>query len=325
MGVSSSVIAWYDASASESLTLSGSEVIGWDDISGNGLHVQKNTGVSGPSIDNTSFSKNSLNFDSSRALFLPTVFVGGNNWTIWMVYHRTAGASSYHSLGVTRSNGVGNSIQTGAISGGCFIYGAPPAPGSIYISAPSGQYAYKSNVVGSYGSVASTSANAAPIPYVDGSSVLPWTDIVVAASAVQYDRIGCDYSGVYSSGGSIAEIAIFDRVLDPQEIADLQVYAETKWGIPSSGLISSGGNPIFTAYKIIGNTKDVNGENAARLVAAFRRDPFSLVGTATSDEVTGDYKITVPTNDEHVVIGVPDPSENRNAIIWDHVIPVDDV
>ena len=73
----------------------------------------------------------------------------------------------------------------------------------------------------------------------------------VRNTALKFNRVGGDSSGIYMSGGAIAEIAVFDRKLTSAEIEYLQVYAEEKWGLPQSGAASSGGSPLGGASNLV--------------------------------------------------------------------------
>lgn len=82
------------------------------------------------------------------------------------------------------------------------------------------------------------------------------------------------------------------------------------------------GSTIPTVYRVRVNVKDAGNNNVAREVAICRRSPFTLVGTVTTNAVTGNAVLETPTGDEHLAIALPASGENLNALVHDRILPV---
>lgn len=83
-----------------------------------------------------------------------------------------------------------------------------------------------------------------------------------------------------------------------------------------------GSGSSASAYRVRVNVKDASNNNVAREVAICRRSPFTLVGTVTTDPVTGNAVLETPTGDEHLAIALPASGENLNALVHDRILPV---
>lgn len=81
------------------------------------------------------------------------------------------------------------------------------------------------------------------------------------------------------------------------------------------------GSGIPSVYRVRVNVKDAANNNVAREVAICRRSPFTLVGTVTTDAVTGNAVLETPTGDEHLAIALPASGENLNALVHDRILP----
>lgn len=90
---------------------------------------------------------------------------------------------------------------------------------------------------------------------------------------------------------------------------------------PPVGFNHGLGTGSSAVYRLHINVKDAANNNVAREVAICRRSPFTLVGTVTTDAVTGNAVLETPTGDEHLAIALPASGENLNALIHDRILP----
>lgn len=90
---------------------------------------------------------------------------------------------------------------------------------------------------------------------------------------------------------------------------------------PPAGHNHGFGTGSFAVYRVHINVKDAANNNVAREVAICRRSPFTLVGTVTTDAVTGNAVLETPTGDEHLAIALPASGENLNALVHDRILP----
>lgn len=91
---------------------------------------------------------------------------------------------------------------------------------------------------------------------------------------------------------------------------------------PPAGHNHGFGTGSSGVYRLHINVKDAANNNVARQVAICRRSPFTLVGTVTTDAVTGNAVLETPTGDEHLAIALPASGENLNALVHDRILPV---
>ena len=90
---------------------------------------------------------------------------------------------------------------------------------------------------------------------------------------------------------------------------------------PPAGHNHGLGTGSSSVYRVHVNVKDAANNNVARQVAICRRSPFTLVGTVTTDAVTGNAVLETPTGDEHLAIALPASGENLNALVHDRILP----
>lgn len=90
---------------------------------------------------------------------------------------------------------------------------------------------------------------------------------------------------------------------------------------PPVGFNHGLGTGSSAVYRLHINVKDAANNNVAREVAICRRSPFTLVGTVTTDAVTGNAVLETPTGDEHLAIALPASGENLNALVHDRILP----
>lgn len=234
------LVAWYDASVASSLTVSGGDVLGWNDISGGGRHFTVSQSGYRPSLNTTLLAKPCVDFSAGKFLEMPALYTGGNEWTVWMVLRRTVAATAYHSLGIYES---ADNFWVSPFYAG--IWGSPPNPGILSVNNATQTTNSVNGVVSELGCACFSSKG-------DNTSVkMYWQSLPRALSLDQvrntplkFGRVGGDVSGIYISGGAIAELAVFGRQLTAAEIDALQVYAEGKWGLPVSGAVATVANPL---------------------------------------------------------------------------------
>jgi hypothetical protein len=215
----SGLTAWYDASDTGSLTLSGSEVTQWNDLSGNGFHLTRIDTNTGP--DSGTRTKNSLNvldFSGGKRL--------GNNGL--------ASTSSYSIFVVCVQDSTPGSpfIATIAYFQGGTEHGirttstkaemVSTAGGAVVVQATAYTNGNWRQLYGSHdGGNIALRQNASAI----GTSAVP------GAPASNPFRVGAYANGSRALDGGIAEVLIYRTVLtNGSDIDDIEAYLDTKWG-----------------------------------------------------------------------------------------------
>lgn len=77
--------------------------------------------------------------------------------------------------------------------------------------------------------------------------------------------------------------------------------------------------PTAVPQALSGVVHDSSGNPIQRTARSYRRDTGALIGTAVSDPITGVFALPADNTDEHFVVVFDD---TKNALIYDHVVPV---
>jgi len=80
--------------------------------------------------------------------------------------------------------------------------------------------------------------------------------------------------------------------------------------------------PTAALQKLSGTVIDAIGNPISRVVRSYRRDTGQLIDATTSDPATGAFELRADSTDEHFVV-VFDDSASVNALVFDHVVPVE--
>lgn len=232
----SGLMAWYDASDSGSLTLSGADVTQWNDLSGNGYHLTQGTAGRYPQYGATSFNSS-----------YPGLTFAGGDWMTVAAFALGADATSsavavctldtnvtgQRLLSMTDSTNLDDYDNGGVI----WIFQVSDAE-TAFLGFASSQ---RSKVTGSTAT-----------PYVimsvyDGTNHIIYRGASNAetagntlATTYATDSTGTLAVGVgYESGavtgkswkGKLAEVFILNRALTSGERTDILSYVNTKWGV----------------------------------------------------------------------------------------------
>lgn len=238
--------AWYDASDTATITLSGSDVTQWNDKSANAYHLSQATSTYRPnSGTRTLNSKNVIDYTSNTDTLVSTAassvwkFLNYNTYTIfyagimdsypagdtswWMTTRGGSAAAGpgiglfFNDAGKLTHNVVGNS-------------GTPV--NNVATSAQSATTRAVWTVIGDPANA--TNTNRSDIRKDSGSAEKNNASTGTAQNANPFQtlRVG-DYieAGTLSIDGAIGEIIIYDSILTSTQIADNQTYLKNKWGI----------------------------------------------------------------------------------------------
>lgn len=206
---------WYDADDSASLTLSGSDVTQWDDLSGNGRHLE---GVEGtPTLVSAGLNGR----DIIRFAALDNMYVASANRatlsqpnTFFAVMRYESGSRSFaidaeinserHILALNESGGKGMYAGTWATGG--------TSDTSWHIFSAL------------FDTTDSTLRE-------DGAALFTGQD--VGTRPFETTNIG-GRSTSDGLNGDVAEVLIYSRALTSQEIDDVESYLSSKWGVSLS-------------------------------------------------------------------------------------------
>jgi hypothetical protein len=128
-------------------------------------------------------------------------------------------------------------------------------------------------------------------------------------------------SGSYVSA-FIGEIVFVASALSAANLQKMEGYFAHKWGVPFV-LPDSHPYKLFPpgVNLVSGTVLDRDGNPAARAVRIYNRDTGVLIGSVTSDAVTGQYSMTVNAADEFSVVAIADESAIFNDQIT-RVLPL---
>jgi hypothetical protein len=220
------LLAWYDASDSGSLTLSGADVTQWDDLSGNGYHLTQSGSESLPDYSATAInSKPGVIFNADR--LENSSFDGFTNAiSVFVVGTMDSGTPTFGRMVTYRADG--DSADTGANS--CIFLLRNSGSNEIHSYR---NFAFKSNkaislsTAYSMGSIYDNSDNTV---YVDNAAGTP------VSSSGSFGTPGkLLVGGSFDAGelwvGIVQEIIIADKALNSTERSDLQSYVAAKWSL----------------------------------------------------------------------------------------------
>jgi len=229
--VRTGLIMWYDASNAASLTLSGSNVVEWRDLSGNGRHASG--GVSPQYVANAQNGKGVVDFgtDSQYRLQIanPMTFASKNCHFFAVVKSRKESPSDYSAIigtypwagGSTVGNfawcfpGNGNANGTQQFLIGNVAWGSPGTKGD-YLSSNF----YNVNAALSSGTITYRAAR-----QDDGGGTQTGT------VSVQTNALGHQEGSVYGGNVTIAELICFGYKLPDSDRDKVENYLFDKWGV----------------------------------------------------------------------------------------------
>lgn len=228
---------WVDAMDSSSFTFSGSNIVRWNDKSGNEYHLNQTTTSSAPtqSGNYVVFSSDrflnipqaALNNLSTYSIFLVINPISANNW-IFVKQHN--GVNTHNVLSMTYNTSTGGGAQTGASQ---FMYWRPYNAGT---QINSGQIFY-------------TSSTAILEIVFDGTNMIMYRNGIQLSSssasgtgAIQNQTSASNFtlgawisSGVFVNSGQtnfqLGEMMFFTSNLSTSQRQQIEGYLLQKWGI----------------------------------------------------------------------------------------------
>ena len=228
------LFARYDASDSSSITLSGSNVTTWNDLSGNSRHATQSSSSSRPIYNSTTInSLNTILFDGTNDYFnIANSTVLSGNFTIYFI-----GKNNYS--GATASNG---SFMIGSVESG-LSFGVRNSSGTFQII-PEGTAAFAMLATGVNIPGNTSDSNVARQATLcwsgNGSGTVRWNKTANGT----FNRSGFNPSqpitilGNYMSPvadnvyfkGEMAEILIYNTAHDLSTIQTIEALITSKWG-----------------------------------------------------------------------------------------------
>lgn len=240
--------AWWDASDTSTISLSGSAVTQWNDKSGNGFHVTQSTSAQRPSSGiNTINSKNVLTFGGDDCLTAATA-------SDWNFLHNSTGATVFavaiddNTVDFEYSifaNSVGSSERGVGLR--IALDGANPRTLSPFVSTGGGSGTLVSLISG--GSFTQGTAFYVSGIWDNSNATLANRSLWRKNGGTQFGTNAQDdspsssnparallignntNSGSYAYTGKIAEIILYTGVLSGTNITNLNSYLASKWGI----------------------------------------------------------------------------------------------
>jgi hypothetical protein len=228
---------WLDAADAGTFVLSGSEVLGWADKSGNGFDVSP-VSTTPARVANNLNGLGTVRFDGSPdvlcsppspVLSLPTAFtllvVSRNDARrdyngVFSVRASTSVTADLEVYWQQGSSGSGNLIyfvdRFLPTQGGLGANNAGPSPGSFYLAGVTVDAAASQTTLRMGGAVIATG----------GAVRLP--------SGSDRVCVGLGFGTTVTGNaldGDIAELLVFDRALAPEELATLEDWLARKWGL----------------------------------------------------------------------------------------------
>lgn len=247
-----SLVAWWDAQDSGTITHSGGEISQWDDKSGNGWNVTQATASRKPNnLTSANFgSNNVVEFDGGDWLAIETAtgfpINGAVASTMILVARQSANDGAAHrafSYGTSTSGSiVMRAIGAGNSTGGYWSLGTEASTGFNSTAAESTNAGIYINTLVDAG------ANRAYAHYLDGSAAGSGTTAYPLSTASNarlcIGKTSYTSSGVHYWVGEIAEIQIYSGVLTTVERQAMEGYLAHKWGLAGNLL---GGHPWKSA------------------------------------------------------------------------------
>jgi len=240
--------AWYDASDTSTISLSGSAVTQWNDKSGNNFHVTQSTSAQRPSSGiNTINSKNVLTFGGDDVL-------AAGSSADWVFLHNSTGSTVFAVAIDDNTVDFEYSIfadSVGSSEVGCGLRialdGANPRTLSPFVSTGGGSGTLVSLISG--GTFSSGTAFYVSGIWDNNNATLAnrslWrknggtqfgtnaqNDSPVSSNPARALCIGNNTNtGSYAWTGKIAEIIMYTGVLSSGNVASVNSYLASKWGI----------------------------------------------------------------------------------------------
>lgn len=220
-------LAWYDASNQSSVTLNGSTVSQWNDLSGNSYNATQGDANKQPAYSNTLNGLKVVTFDgNSDGLVLPAInYTDQGYLSIYLVGNRT-GKDSQYCVDL-----VVNKVSTNSV--GVLTSFAGGGAGSRW-----GGYTSQD-----LQSTATSSVNHQVLSQVINKSIplISWwvtgnsagtngANVYNGSSVFNSGWIGTDQYGSYGIG-DIAEIVIIDQTDNTTQRQKMEGYLAWKWGL----------------------------------------------------------------------------------------------
>lgn len=228
----------FDATSGGSLvTADSSAVARWEDRSGNGRHFTQSTANNRPLLRTGTNGKNSLpilEFDGSNdSLFGDTTQYTKSTaaFTVFIVFNVSSTAGQYPVIFATRTNIPSNNwrIINSNVAGYSDMSFGSSNTFTPYKTSGVTRGTWYSYSVTYNGSGAATSSNYAAT--TNGSSSTLSASGVFGTDSGTNAAIGCESSSANFMKGNIAELCVYSQALSAADLAKLQTYAKSKWGI----------------------------------------------------------------------------------------------
>ena len=236
--------AWYDASDTGTISLSGSAVTQWNDKSGNSYNLTQGTAARRPTSGvNTLNSKNVITFDGNDVLQASTA----SNWTF---LNNSGGATvfmaAYYDTSAVQTMIFDTSGSTTGAVGVTTFRGSADKLGAFVAYGTGGQYvSLDSNLqtltdaTAFYWSMKLDNSNATAAnrikTRVNGgaeSGANTYTNSPSASAPAQALLLGSyDTAGSQGFQGRIAEIIMYSGILSAGDISSVNSYLASKWAL----------------------------------------------------------------------------------------------
>jgi len=219
---------WYNASDSTTVTVSGSNLVQVDDLSGNGNHATQPVGSSQPVYGTATInSKNVIDFNSTR--FMTTGYPPALNRTIAAVvqYRSTSGLKVVAGARETLSQRSYFGVNGGTVRAGVSENSTLSGTSGLTINTT-----YTQILKHGQGAV-----NKEAHHYLDGTEDIDDTFTGVIGSGENYMIGGFnDQGSVHSSrySGLMGEFVITDNMMSDSDRQKLEGYLAHKWGHTAS-------------------------------------------------------------------------------------------
>lgn len=213
---------WLDASDLSTITHSGGAVSQWDDKSGNARHVTQGTASAQPTTGAaTQNGKNVLSFDGNDTLSRTGMSVAlSNTYTKILVASPSSGTDDYlwqlaestatnQDSFITKYASKAYEQYVNGISTVRYTVGAPGSTGANLVLTVRNGSAFSSRFNG-----------AASGSQTGSATVLNWASTYIGGS-----NAGNTMTGTFS------EVLLYARVLSADEIASVESYLASKWGV----------------------------------------------------------------------------------------------
>jgi hypothetical protein len=222
--------AWYDAADAATITDAGGGAVSqWDDKSGNARHVTQSTGTARPTTGSlTQNSLNVLSFDGGDHLVRTSAFwYGLGSCTVFLVAKITSGSNTtFVAEGRSgNANGIYQISNVVTSTNARFYYETNAASTQVDINTGAATTTARRLTIidsGTSASITDESANTGS----DGSYTRStFTPDRFALGALVRTTVAAQITGW------IAEVVIYTGVLSAPDIAVVETYLDTKWGL----------------------------------------------------------------------------------------------